>query len=704
MLNVSKFYKHIFINLLFITISIVSMFFALFLGNQYIVSKQSLEQSYINRAKEISTSLDDKLSSGINALTQLSIHDKTQEYVGLTKSNPKLTVDLYKYFTNTVSLVPNLELTIGVYNPNLDTVLSNESTSTLNVFLKKFGLDKDPDLFNFITHNYKESDLLSSSMTLQSTNSYGTQYLCHVVRKDQVANEPLFLVIYPLDSLIRPFNQDTSVSEFSIHIDRLNATNTHTLTSDTYSIRSEVLPISYNFSFVNTSSITFKNMFGKVVIVFIFILLISFLLIYRFANKVYSPVKKLVSSTKDIDSTEEILDEFEYIRTRVETLKNAIHGYNLSGKDMLLKEILYGIKKENIKDLLNINHINLFNSNMFMVIISAKKIGNLQLDTPTAKTYIELSLTGVFHALKEYEHYKLINISPLTNVLFINSVSRAEVKSFFNDLSSTLNEYSIIITHTVELTEVSPKFYSINELLKNDKIGNNSDIIFEEDIIIQARIPYVFSESDKRLLIYNITSANKEELLTLLNTLLEENLFNRTLAPQIHQEFLSTLCSTLGSTCNNLKDTTELFTLLTTIKDRTELKIAIINLFLEYYNCINSDDAKKDMKYNFLDYIHNNYDQDISLADMANEFNLAVNYVGVLFKEKTGYNFKDYLNTYRINVAKQILLETPNIKIKDLSTSVGFINTNTFIRIFKKYENMSPGQYQKYVLDTNPEG
>ncbi|MGL6174990.1 MAG: helix-turn-helix transcriptional regulator [Cellulosilyticaceae bacterium] len=703
MLNVSKFYKHIFINLLFITISIIAMFFALFLGNQYMVSKQSLEQSYINRAKEISTSLDDKLSSGINALTQLSINTTTQEYVALNKYNPKLTVDLYKYFTNTISLVPNLELTIGVYNPNIDTVLSNQSTSTLNVFLKKFGLDKDADILNFINHNYKESDLLSSSMTLQSVDLHDTQYLCYIVRKDQVANEPLFFVIYPLNSLIRPFNEDTSVSEFSIHIDKLAMSNTDTLAPNTYSVRSEVLPISYNFSFVTTPSIAFKGMFTQVIVVFVFMLLISFLLIYRFANKVYSPVKSLVSSTKDVDSTEEILDEFEYIRTRVESLKNAIHGYNLSGKDMLLKEILYGIKKENIKDLLTTNNIHLFTQSTFMVIMVAKKVGNLQLDTPTAKTYIELSLTGVFPQLKEYENYKLINISPLTNVLFINNISRLDIKSFFNDLSSTLNEYCTIITHPVELVEVSPKFYGVNELIKNDKIGNSCDIILEEEIVIQARIPYVYSESDKRLLIYNITSANKEELLTLLNNLLEENLFNRELAPQVHHEFLSSLCSTLGGICPTLKDPNDLFTLLTSIKDRTELKIAIINLFLEYYNYLNSDDAKKDMKYNFLDYIHNNYDQDISLADMANEFNLAVNYVGVLFKEKTGYNFKDYLNTYRINVAKQILLETPNIKIKDLSTSVGFINTNTFIRIFKKYESMSPGQYQKYVLDTHPE-
>ena len=338
-----------------------------------------------------------------------------------------------------------------------------------------------------------------------------------------------------------------------------------------------------------------------------------------------------------------------------------------------------------------------------MIIITTKHSGTLQVDTSTAKTYIELSLSGVFNELTEYQGYKLINISPSTSVLFINNLSRQQAKSFLEDLSPTLHEYRFIITTPAPLADISSRFYNINELIKNDKIGNTHSVILEEEIIIQARIPYVYSESDKKHLLYNMTSGNKEELLTLLSTILTENLFNRDLAPQVQNEFLSALCSTAGLASKDLKDTNELFILLTSIKDKNELSNAITNLFLEYYHYINSDESKKDLKYNFLDYIHANYDQDISLADMANEFNLAVNYVAVLFKEKTGYNFKNYLNTYRINVAKQILLETPNIKIKDLSTSVGFINTNTFIRIFKKYEAMSPGQYQKYVMDTTSE-
>lgn len=702
MLNVSKFYKHIFINLLFITISILSIFFAIFLGNQYASSRHSLEQSYLSRSKEIATSLDDKFASGINILNQISINELTTTYAGLETFDPILNLDLYKFLTNSVSLINNLELTIGVYNEKLDTVLSNQSSSPLESFLKKFNLADNQEVLNLISNKDAQVDDFKNSQIVK-TKLGDTQYLCYIVRKGHVPNEPLFFVIYSLDSLINNIVKDISIKDFSISLDTKEYDSDITSFNNSLSIRSTILPINYMITFENTNSSVFLTTLLNAFILFIILIIVSLFLIYKFSNKVYRPVKNLVSSTRDSDCNDQIIDEFEYIRTRVETLKNAIHSYNLSGKDMLLKEVLYGIKKDNIDDLLLTNGVTLFSHNTFMVLIIAKKANSLKLDTPTAKTYIELSLTGLFSNITEYNNYKIINLSSLTNILFIKGLTRKDIQNFFNDISSTLDEYYIIITQPVQLSEVSSKFYFVNELIKNDKIGNPNSIMLEEEIIIQARIPYVFSESDKRLLVYNITSANKEDLLALLHNILEENLFGRELAPQIYQEFLATLCSTLSLICHNLKDSNELFTLLTSIKDKNEVKTVITNLFLEYYNYVNSDDAKKDIKYNFLDYIHSNYDKDISLADMAHEFNLAVNYVGVLFKEKTGYNFKDYLNTYRINVSKQILLETPNIKIKDLSTSVGFINTNTFIRIFKKYENISPGQYQKYVLDTTTE-
>ncbi len=107
---------------------------------------------------------------------------------------------------------------------------------------------------------------------------------------------------------------------------------------------------------------------------------------------------------------------------------------------------------------------------------------------------------------------------------------------------------------------------------------------------------------------------------------------------------------------------------------------------------IKDDKFEKNMAKKMIDYIHLNFSRDISLDEISEYFNMTPAYFSTVFKYYTGYNYKDYLNSYRVKVSKD-LLQNSNLKINEVANKVGCINVNTFIRIFKKYEGMSPGQY-----------
>lgn len=107
---------------------------------------------------------------------------------------------------------------------------------------------------------------------------------------------------------------------------------------------------------------------------------------------------------------------------------------------------------------------------------------------------------------------------------------------------------------------------------------------------------------------------------------------------------------------------------------------------------IKDDKFEKNMARKMIDYIHENFTRDISLDEISEYFNMTSAYFSTVFKYYTGYNFKDYLNSYRVKVSKE-LLQNSNLKINEVAEKVGCNNVNTFIRIFKKYEGMSPGQY-----------
>lgn len=103
--------------------------------------------------------------------------------------------------------------------------------------------------------------------------------------------------------------------------------------------------------------------------------------------------------------------------------------------------------------------------------------------------------------------------------------------------------------------------------------------------------------------------------------------------------------------------------------------------------------ADSDMAEKMINYIKANYSNDISLTDISEYFNMSPCYLSTMFKHYTGENFKDYLNFYRVKKAKEYL-QKGKMKMGTVAKLVGCNSINTFIRIFKKYEGVSPGQYE----------
>lgn len=94
----------------------------------------------------------------------------------------------------------------------------------------------------------------------------------------------------------------------------------------------------------------------------------------------------------------------------------------------------------------------------------------------------------------------------------------------------------------------------------------------------------------------------------------------------------------------------------------------------------------------FKEYVENNYDKGISLMSMAMAFNMTESYVSNQFKEKVGVSFVKYVTQLRIEKAKEML--GSGMKIADIAEKLDMGNAQNFIRVFKKYEGVTPGQYK----------
>jgi two-component system, response regulator YesN len=97
------------------------------------------------------------------------------------------------------------------------------------------------------------------------------------------------------------------------------------------------------------------------------------------------------------------------------------------------------------------------------------------------------------------------------------------------------------------------------------------------------------------------------------------------------------------------------------------------------------------------EYIDANFHEDLYLNFLAEKFKISSAYLSKIFKEHTGVNFSDFLNHVRLENAK-IYLGDSNMKVKDIASKVGYRDSNTFIKTFKKYYDCSPNEYRKLLI------
>ncbi|MGP4082563.1 response regulator transcription factor [Pseudalkalibacillus sp. R45] len=94
-----------------------------------------------------------------------------------------------------------------------------------------------------------------------------------------------------------------------------------------------------------------------------------------------------------------------------------------------------------------------------------------------------------------------------------------------------------------------------------------------------------------------------------------------------------------------------------------------------------------------IEYIENNLYLDLNLDTLSSLVHLSGQYLSRLFKQETGYTITQYITICRLEKAKKCLYSRENIM--EVSEKCGFSDPNYFARVFKKYEGVTPTQYQQ---------
>ena len=469
-----------------------------------------------------------------------------------------------------------------------------------------------------------------------------------------------------------------------------------------------VIPYFYEKIIYIPPRISVESIFLNEILKITFIFGVLLLLINLIKYFVVKPIKKLAINLGYMSDTNE--KELEYIEHKIEeiNLKNRDLEYKIS--DMRVYQ-----RRKKIKDYL----IGLTEKLGIVALEDAKILKIKKYRVIIMEIFDIDSVDNIFNKfnLSKELMMKYFSEDVLCEEIDIDYKSIAfvlediftteELQEIFNCIVTHIERnYSLRFTAAItksysEMEELPQAYRAAKKLLDYKFVFKEKKVIFEELIDEENMNKYYYPIELEAKLILRTLSSNE---LSVRRTL--EEIFDSKNSKEIDKkylkEFTGLLYNTLGRIFIQLKEMSrdidikifnaeEILQLseLGKIREKFEEKLLEI---CKYTKVKESNDAES-IKIKIEKFLEENYMVDISLDNLADYLGHSFKYTSVLFKKVMGDNFKNYLNIYRLEKAKEFMEYNKDLKIKELAELVGYNSSNTFIRIFRKYEGVSPGKY-----------
>ena len=107
----------------------------------------------------------------------------------------------------------------------------------------------------------------------------------------------------------------------------------------------------------------------------------------------------------------------------------------------------------------------------------------------------------------------------------------------------------------------------------------------------------------------------------------------------------------------------------------------------------NIREGREERIVDIMNYLKNHY-KDVTLDELADNFNLSKPYLSKYIKENAGITFQEAVKQARMKKARAMLKES-NKTVESIAASVGYENVEHFNRLFKKSYGMTPVQFRR---------
>ena len=303
--------------------------------------------------------------------------------------------------------------------------------------------------------------------------------------------------------------------------------------------------------------------------------------------------------------------------------------------------------------------------------------------------------------------------------------NKQEVLSITSETLRVLSEkFKLHFTASVSsilksVTMIPQTYHQALEAMEYKLVVGNKKIICYDDIPRDSnnslKYNYYYPLLVEHQLINTIKAGDYEKSKETLDNIFQSNLENSSISVNTARCLMFDVVSTLVKTMEeigifedrNFLEKINPIQIISNYSTIDEIQRDLASIMMEVCQYANSkrkdssfqhrDTVNKKLIDNIKKYIEINYsDYNLNISKIGEDFKMSPTYLSKLFKNATNEGLLDYISKYRIEKSKELLLES-KVNLSDVCKDTGFCDAATFIRSFKKYEGITPGQFRDMI-------
>ncbi|GGD51855.1 helix-turn-helix domain-containing protein [Paenibacillus nasutitermitis] len=259
-----------------------------------------------------------------------------------------------------------------------------------------------------------------------------------------------------------------------------------------------------------------------------------------------------------------------------------------------------------------------------------------------------------------------------------------------------------------DIFTLGKSYEQAKEALRYRSMTGSCEVIYIEDVRLEGTPLFIYPKDREAMLIHSLINGDLPEAMQSYREMMKEirAYEGRVHYHQIKHAFIQLLgrfVATAGEMRADmntlLQEKDNLFSLLLQKNDWNEIMAWFEEIIKKLSDHIGNAFREKNNRHivEAMRILEADCGGTISLSTVAEKLGLNPSYLSRIFKEDRGETFSEYLTRNRIERSKRMIAET-DMKIKEVGEHVGYYKTNYFIKLFKEYTGMTPGEYRSLKL------